>query len=47
MVYYNEIRESNINMKELERYTLESLETSGWKHLSGPYIFVKSKIKNN
>jgi hypothetical protein len=44
MVYYNEIRESNINMKEPERYTLE---TSGWKHLSGPYIFVKSKIKNN
>jgi hypothetical protein len=43
---YNEIRESNINVKELEQYTLET-NISGWKHLSGAYIFVKSKIKNN
>jgi hypothetical protein len=43
---YNEIRESNINVKELEQYTLET-NINGWKHLSGAYIFVKSKIKNN
>lgn len=43
---YNEIRESNINVKELEQYTLET-NISGWKHLSGAYILVKSKIKNN
>jgi hypothetical protein len=33
-------------VKELEQYTLET-NISGWKHLSGAYIFVKSKIKNN
>jgi hypothetical protein len=33
-------------VKELEQYTFET-NISGWKHLSGAYIFVKSKIKNN
>ena len=42
---YSEIRESNINVKELEQYSLET-NISGWKHLLGAYIFVKSEIKN-
>jgi hypothetical protein len=31
---------------EIRQYTLET-NITGWKHLSGAYIFVKSKIKNN
>jgi hypothetical protein len=33
-------------MREVEEFTLKT-NISGWKHLSGAYIFVKSKINNN
>lgn len=43
---YIEVKEKNGSVKELDNYTVET-NMGGWKHLTGSYLSVTSKITND